>query len=234
MDHPNFHVTSVHIDGAAYKKATGESRFYCDDFELKPGMNLLFGGNGQGKSSLLEFLSAYGMRGRDAERVKKHCRVGHCGEPFMVYSFSNSRNNPKFSDDVGSVFAMERVWDSKHQSEGQTVMQTICDFLNCLDALEAGIKALILIDEIDSGLDACACRYIVRRLKTLMGKRPELQIVLAFNQYEMSKLDSRWLNVCTGKLEPCPKTYDEYVDRLKEAKRQYKRKVDRHIKEHWK
>lgn len=229
----NFHIKSIHIDNAGHRKYSGASRFFCDDFEFKPGINLLFGGNGHGKSSLLEFLSAYGKRDCDSAKVKEYCKVEHSGEPFMVYSFSNSKNNARFSDDVGSAFAMGRVWDSKHQSEGQTVMQTACDFLNYLGSLDADARALVLIDEIDSGLDACACGYVVRRLRALLREKPGLQVLLAFNQYEMSKLDSRWLNVCTGKLEACPKSYDEYVGRLKEAKKQYKRKVDRHIKERW-
>ena len=110
-------------------------------------------------------------------------------------------------------------------------MQTVCDFLYVLDHAERSSNALVLIDEIDSGLDACACQYLIRRLRKVMKEHPNMQFLLAFNQYEMSKLDKQWLNVCTGELEECPKTYEEYVSRLKANKKAYKRRVDRYVRE---
>jgi ABC-type multidrug transport system ATPase subunit len=227
----NFHLTSLHIDNKAYKENTGWSRFYCDDFTFKPGINLLFGGNGQGKSSLIEFLSAYAGNSFEGEKIKKYCTIGHNGDSFRIYSFSNSKNNQRYNSDIGSMFELARHWDSKQQSEGQTVMQTVSDFLYFLNGLDTEEKAVVLIDEVDSGLDAIACQHIVRRIKKILKEKPNLQIFLAFNQYEMSKLDDEWLNVCTGQIEKCPKTYDEYVKRLRELKKEYKRKVDRYVKE---
>lgn len=227
----NFHLKSIDIDKGAYKKATGESRFYCGHFRFKPGMNLLFGGNGQGKSSLLEFVSAFGGKSFEGEKLKKYCKVGHSGEPFIIYSFSNSKNNKRFARDVSDEFSFARMWDAKQQSEGQTVMQTVCDFLYALDHAECNTNAVVLIDEIDSGLDACACRYLIRRLKKVMKQHLNMQFVLAFNQYEMSKLDRQWINVCTGEIEDCPKSYDEYITRLKEIKKTFKRSKDKYVRE---
>lgn len=227
----NFHLTSLHINNAAYKKGTGESRFYCDDFTFKPGINLLFGGNGQGKSSLIEFLSAYAGNTREGEKIKKYCTIGHDGNDFRIYSFSNSKNNQRYNSDIGSMFELARHWDAKRQSEGQTVLQTVSDFLYFLNAFNTEEKAVVLIDEVDSGLDAIACQHIVRRLKKILKEKSNIQIFLAFNQYEMSKLDDEWINMCNGQIEKCPKTYDGYVKRLKEIKKAYKRKVDSYVKE---
>ena len=227
----NFHLKSIDIDKDAYKKATGESRFYCGHFRFKPGMNLLFGGNGQGKSSLIEFISAFSGKSFEGEKLKKYCKVEHDGERFVIYQFSNSKNNKRYDRDPSDMFSFARVWDAKEQSEGQTVMQTVCDFLYALDHMECSSNALVLIDEIDSGLDACACQYLVKRLRKVMKEHPNMQFLLAFNQYEMSKLDKQWLNVCTGEIEDCPKSYEDYIKRLKEAKRLHKRAKDRYVRQ---
>lgn len=227
----NFHIHSIDIDKDAYKKKTGESRFYCNKFQFKPGMNLLFGGNGQGKSSLIEFLLAYAEKSFGGECVKKYCKITHSDEPFIIYSFSNSKNNKRYARDVNDMFSFARVWDAKQQSEGQTVMQTVCDFLYALDHAECATNAVVLIDEIDSGLDACACQYLIRRLKKAAKQHPNMQFVLAFNQYEMSKLDAQWINVCTGEIENCPRSYEEYIARLKEIKRTFKRSKDKYVRE---
>lgn len=227
----NFHFKSIDIDKDAYKKATGESRLYCRHFQFKPGMNLLFGGNGQGKSSLIEFVSSYGKVSFEGKRFKKHCKAKSDGERFVMYQFSNSKDNKRYDRDPGDMFSLARVWDAKEQSEGQTVMQTACDFLYVLDNMECNSNALVLIDEIDSGLDACACQYLVRRLRKVMREHPNMQFLLAFNQYEMSKLDKQWLNVCTGNLEDCPKSYEEYIKRLREAKRLHKRAKDSYVRQ---
>lgn len=231
MSATNFHITSIAVDNAAYKKDNGSARFYCDLFEFKPGVNLLFGGNGQGKSSLIEFLSAYAEKSCESDRLKKYCRIGHNGSGFRIYSFSNSKNNQRYARDIGSMFELARHWDAKRQSEGQTVMQTASDFLYFLDGLNPDEEAVVLVDEIDSGLDACACQHLVRRLRRIAKEKPGLQILLAFNQYEMSKLDKQWLNVCTGELEDCPKSYEEYIKRLKASKKAYKRRVDSYVRE---
>ena len=86
------------------------------------------------------------------------------------------------------------------------------------------------MDEIDSGLDACMCKYLVSRLKKVIKSKPNLQMFIAFNQYELSKLDSKWINVCTGLIEDCPKTYEEYYKRLSENKKRFKRKVDLEVR----
>lgn len=183
-----FHLKSFHIDVAGYRQHTGWDRFYCGDYNFVSGVNLLFGGNGQGKSSLIEFLSAYAGKSYEGDKIKKFCAIEHAEDSFMIYMFSNSRNNQKYRRDIDSLFGLARHWDANQQSEGQTVLQTVSDFLYFLDSLSDDEKAVILIDEVDSGLDAVACQHIVRRIKKIMKKKPDLQVFLAFNQYEMCKL----------------------------------------------
>lgn len=60
--------------------------------------------------------------------------------------------------------------------------------------------------------------------------KPNLRMFIAFNQYEISKLDSKWINVRTGLIEDYPKTYEEYYKRLSDNKKKFKRKVDLEVR----
>ena len=40
----------------------------------------------------------------------------------------------------------------------------------------------------------------------------------------------KWINICTGLIEDCPKTYEEYYKRLGENNMKFKRKVDLEVR----
>ena len=235
----NYFVRELGIDRKGLKSYDGcNYRFYTSTFDFKPGVNLLFGGNGQGKSSLIEYLKTLcGVKQPmgSEKAIFKYSRLTKTNEFVKVYTFSNRENNASYFD--GNTydqdfynFNLVRKWQAGQRSEGQIVIQSISDFLYVLDSLDKDTKAIILMDEIDSGLDAYMCKYLVTRLKKVLKDKPNLQIFIAFNQYEISKLDSKWINVCTGLIEDCPKTYEEYYKRLSENKKKFKRKVDLEVK----
>lgn len=216
----------------------GSYRFYTGKLAFKPGVNLLFGGNGQGKSSLIEYLghltkSPTKYLSSHEEAAWDYCSLVKSNGTFEVYTFSNSKNNAKYDREPEHAFTFYRHFQSISRSEGQSVMQSVNDFLYVLNddnIINPDKDYIILIDEIDSGLDAINCRYLVNKIKKILKRKPKLQLFLAFNQYEMTKLDSVWLNVCTGEFEDCPKTYEEYFERLNKNKSKYKRKVDTEVR----
>ncbi len=235
----NFHLRELAIDRKGMKEFDGDNyRFYTNTIDFKPGINLLFGANGQGKSSLIEYLDTLSNSrepmGSD-KSIFKFCRLTKTKDDIKVYSFVNRKNNASYFDGQTLnedlfVFNSIRKLQSSERSEGQSVIQSLSDFFYVIDRLDANTKAVILMDEIDSGLDACMCSYLVKRLKKLTSLKPNLQIFIAFNQYEISKLDKEWINVCTGEIEDCPKTYEEYYKRLSKNKQKFKRKVDKEIR----
>ena len=216
----------------------GSYRFYTDKLVFKPGINLLFGGNGQGKSSLIEYLEHLTrVPGKyltaQEEIVWDYCSLVKSEGAFEVYTFSNSKNNARYDYQPQDTFTFFRHFQSTSRSEGQSVMQSVNDFLSVLNddkVINPDKDYIILIDEIDSGLDAINCRYLVNKIKKILKRKPKLQVFVAFNQYEMTKLDSVWLNVCTGEFEDCPKTYEEYFERLNKNKSKYRRKVDTEVR----
>ena len=235
----NYFVRELGIDRKGLKSYDGcNYRFYTNTFNFKPGVNLLFGGNGQGKSSLIEYLKTLcGIKQPvgSEKAIFKYSKLTKTNEFVKVYTFINRENNASYFD--GDAFDPDfynfnlvRKWQAGERSEGQSVIQSISDFLYVLDSLDKDTKAIILMDEIDSGLDACMCKYLVNRLKKVIKDKPNLQMFIAFNQYEISKLDPKWINVCTGLVEDCPKTYEEYYKRLSENKKKFKRKVDLEVR----
>lgn len=235
----NYHLRKLQIDRKSLKSYDGYNyRFYTNTINFKAGVNLLFGGNGQGKSSIIEYLRALASV-RDPlgsyKGIFRYCKLTKVKGQLNSYSFVNSENNGTYFD--GNTldgnkyeFGLIRKMQSTMRSEGQNVMQSMTDFLHALDHLDKDINAVIFIDELDSGLDVCMCRYLVKRLKKVIKEKPNLQFFIAFNQYEISKLDSQWLNVCTGELEDCPKTYEEYYKRVSTNKQTFNRKVDKEVK----
>lgn len=205
----------------------GCSQLFASEFELRAGANVLFGGNGQGKSSLIELLRAFcDIRESSADWALRskimRCRaeMSDCRAKFVSFK-SSVVSAPS------DAFEFSRAMMSAESSVGQTAMRSARDFLDAVDAaLSPDEDAIIFIDAIDDGLDAIAARYVGRRLRALSEKLPRAQIVIAANSYElMSQLDE-WLNVCTGKQEPAAKGYEEFLERLEKMKRRHRRKKD--------
>lgn len=234
----NCFIKKLHISKSFLKKNLDEDkRFFCEDFNFKPGVNLLFGENGQGKSSLLEYLKVITQdinKVQDRNDYKyRACLFTVSTKPFKTYYYSNSECNARYNFEPVNEMQFLRHFQSKERSEGQSAMQSISDFFYVLENdeyLKPDDNAVILIDEIDSGLDACMCRYIVYRLKKLMKKKHNLQLFISFNQYEMMRLDSKYLNVCDGQLYSTPDSYDKYMSLLNNNKKLYKRKIDTEIR----
>ena len=209
-------------------------RFFTDRFTFRPGVNLLFGGNGTGKSSLCEALATI-IRTPEAlpSSFRKALNVKASGS-FVVYTYSNSENNmARSSRDPVSMFDFTRLWDTKNQSEGQSVLQALCDFLYMLnddEAIPPDSEDVFILDEIDSGLDVEACEYAVNTLKSIIARKPNIQIFVTFNQFEISKLADEWLNVYTGAWEATKKQYSEYFEYLSLQKKLYFRPTEHAIR----
>ena len=217
-----------------------KDRIWFNELKLKKGVNLLFGGNGAGKSSTFEILlsrvndkfSSFNKMPREAIQI-----VDENNKPLrvLVYSFSNSKNNTDRLDDDG-IFALGSVglvrkMQGSSWSEGMNVSVAAHDFLYFLEHYgEDG--SLALVDEIDSGLDAHSCSVIVRKLKRIEKAHPNMCILVSFNQYEIARSykgkrkKATWLNAYTGKEELIPETYEEYFNRLVECKKAHRRLGD--------
>jgi len=215
-----------------------KNRIWYKEINLHPGLNLLFGGNGAGKTSTFAVIRSRIKNERWTrlkELPKDSLKITVDDEPFkgLVYTFSNSENNAsrKVDDDLFDMggYGMVRKMQGSDWSEGMNVSVAVYDFLYALEHhFEDG--ALVLVDEIDSGLDAHSCSLIMKKLCNIMKKKPNIYVLLAFNQYEMARTyakmnpkDANWINIYTGQIEPISKSYEEYFELLKKWKQEYRR-----------
>lgn len=210
-----------------------EERLFTREFHFKSGINLLFGGNGAGKTSLCEALRSL-THWKISTQFKRDITIQASGQ-FKVYYYSNSEHNVARNKDKGldSFFDFTRAYDSFHQSEGQSVLQALCDFLNVLqddECVPVDSEDVFIMDELDSGLDVEACIYAVKTIKSIIKRKPKIQVFITFNQYEISKLADEWLNVYTGQWESTTNSYEEFVDYMCYVKPQYYRQTQHAIR----
>ena len=221
-----------------------------NEYHLKPGINLLFGGNGAGKTSLISLLRykanpewrnpEYGRWTRyDEYKVdsKEDIKlVLDNGETFkgQLYYYSNSNNNPMRKSDQNDDFDMYDLVRKRQGfswSEGMNVSVVAYDFIYAIQH-HFQDKGLILVDEIDSGLDAVSCSLVMNKLiEAVKGKEDKFYILVTFNQFEIARAAYEndifdWINCYTGERESIPASYNQYFNKLYAEKTSHRRLGD--------
>lgn len=168
-------------------------------------MNLLFGGNGVGKTTFIEYLS----KCTNDRAFNKNIQLMDGYKSFTLYSFSNSGNNyrrvghsTRFGIEVSPDLAIKKLKASQ-LSEGQSIVYSIEDFLWFLEnQLEYKNNSgnVITIDEMDSGLSVDNIEYIMGRLNKIVNERDDVQMFISFNNYAVCEYNqSDILSMYTGK-----------------------------------
>lgn len=214
-----------------------KDRIWYHELHLHKGLNILFGGNGAGKTSTFKIIQSRVNEkwSKLKELPKDSLKITVDGKPFenLVYSFSNTDNNPMRKDDDNiwdlGVYGLARKQQGFSWSEGMNVSVAVHDFLYALEHIFEE-DTLVLVDEIDSGLDAHSCNIVMKSLCKIMKKKPNIYVLLAFNQYEMARSyakanpkNANWINIYTGQIEPIPTTYEAYFEELKKYKKEHRR-----------
>jgi len=136
-----------------------------DSFGFCPGINLLVGDQGCGKSSLFTVLRNAG--GNGDKNLKEKATVW--GDKSQLFSFDFEHENPRtvgyFLDDTVSQVA------SMLSSHGE-----------CSRALFAAMKTasdcVLLMDEPDTALSMRSCGLLVRQLKALVDRNSQVIIAV--------------------------------------------------------
>lgn len=157
----------------------------------------LFGPNGVGKSTLIKQLED-----------RKDLTIKTNGVPTKFYSYQNARDNFKIrqprsymeSFDPGFMSAR---FSAQSISEGQSIIYSMFDLLDGLKANqplapEPGQDALILLDEIDSGMSIDNIDTTMKKIKNLIQKNEHLQFIFSFNSPRVLKHFPRVLSMYDG------------------------------------
>lgn len=174
--------------------------------KIERQVNLLFGGNGAGKTTFIDYLKEC----TNNRRLNKNIQLMDGYESFTLYAFSNSGNNYKKvgsaksklgdSTDPGMIV---KKYNASRLSEGQSIIYSIEDFLWFLEnqlPYKEKESNVITIDEMDSGLSVDNIEYVMTRLNNLARARDDVQMFISFNNYatcEYNRADV--LSMYTGK-----------------------------------
>jgi Fe-S cluster assembly ATPase SufC len=149
----------------------------------------LFGPNGAGKSTLIQGIIDAGMKNNDDIKIT----ITH-GIKTSFYAYRNSTDNlkvcrPKSYAMVYNIGFCALQWDARSLSEGQSVIFSIMDLLDSLDtnAFVDGEHTTIVLDEIDSGLSIDNIDMVMRKIRRIVKRRNDVQIIFSFNQPRVLK-----------------------------------------------
>lgn len=147
---------------------------------------LLWGGNGVGKSCLLELMSKQD------------------NTYYWVASKDAPLRNP---NEVGldNILNFSLLYDSKYSSEGQNITDT---FYKHLNKVPNNIKYL-LIDELDSGLSAEHVQVCANMLLEWLGKHKDTQCFVSINNYHWIHMFKTIYRMDIGEFQTI-NDYDEY------------------------
>ena len=216
-------------------------RIWQTEYSFKPGLNLLYGGNGAGKTSILE-LFRVGLRERDRYGAPLRIGVdydvlGDDGKrvKHQVASYRMSENNAVRNSSPSDFFSFTRHIQGLWLSEGMAVSVSAFDFAYALSHCFGGKEddpIIAIVDEIDSGLDPVACRLVMQKLAEGVAKMPNLVLIMSFNQYEIARsakdlgMADHMVSAYTGESVEIPGTYEAYVDMLCADKESHRRRGD--------
>lgn len=186
-----------------------EQNYYGDETNLYPyknlnlnsGITVLVGCNGSGKTTLLH-------------QIKDYCRandIEHLCYDNLHDGGSNARESMLFHDNLAAL-ALDVT-----SSEGERIYYNISRFApkirKVVHETEAGKPFVLLIDAIDSGLDAVTIEEVKRVLLDLVVKDCESigvvpYIILTSNSYETAR-GEQCISVANGKYISI-KSYEKY------------------------
>jgi len=180
-------------------------------FNFSRKINLLFGANGVGKSTLIQALLGN-------KNYKKQFESKISGSNPLVYSYIDSIQNAKelsiknphlSYNDFFDPHIIARKFDAGELSEGQSIIYTVQEFLYCARQIEDSEHALFLVDEIDSGLSVDNIIWFCDELKQIVDKKENIQFIIAFNNYEFCNQFKTVISMYTGEQIEID-TYEDY------------------------
>ena len=172
------------------------------DMKITERVNILIGGNGVGKSTLLS-----GIRNGtvDLEFTK----------PIAIHSYQNSlqsdRNNHANPYSGKEIL---RSLTSRFISEGQGIVRSISreiDRISVVVKEQPDVNHILLWDEVDSGLSIENINLVGNLIAEVMIEHNNIQLFVASNMYQWIAYSGVGVNMYTGKTERI-KSYDEYAE----------------------
>lgn len=202
--------------------------FSCE-IPLKAGINLIGGGNGVGKTTLVHELCLWARatgRLRDYNRLTTlfsteeslredsakllGVEVKAEGPTGRLLFWQNHKDNHRYvkpdffrQDNTRTVV---RYYSAGERSEGENVVESLLVWLE-----ESAItgKDVVVLDEIDSGLSVDACNGVIKVLLSL-AKKTGCQIIVTCNSFHFPFVCGGLINLLDGSYVEFGKSYEEF------------------------
>lgn len=133
-----------------------------DRFDFRPGVNLLVGDQGSGKSSLLCAMQAAGLKKLD-EEVRKKIRV--VCDPCKVYTMDFEHENPRTLSYFGKNMMFQIASMRNSHGECNTAL---------INSLQTADNCLVMMDEPDMALSIRSCKMLARRFKEVADRSSQV------------------------------------------------------------
>ena len=204
---------------------SSEIFFFTDmDFTTLPNIQIapLFGPNGVGKSTLIKDIQDYFMQQHEKQvfatkNIPYDPKFGHTSNLEIVtnnsrvntFVYANSQHNFKtrqartYRESFDINFINSR-FDAQAISEGQSIIYSSFDLLDMLregidNQTGKGTTTVVLLDEIDSGMSIDNIDITMRKIKNLIRKRPDIQVIMSFNSPRVLKTFPHVISMYDGK-----------------------------------
>lgn len=167
-------------------------------------LNILFGGNGVGKSTLLNYI------------INNNIETD--SHDYIVKSYINSRDNSNINRNKELATATDfiKAINCNSYSEGQAILHNLLSFLQDIKELKTDKTIIVCMDEIDSGMSAENINMILWQITELLDTHDNIQFFISCNNYHFVYCFKEVLNMYTGKYIKI-NSYEEYFELLNEG-----------------
>ena len=178
-----------------------DNRLLFDSINNIKRLNILFGGNGVGKSTLLNYISNNYIDVDDNN--------------YIVKSYINSRDNSNINRNKELATATDfiKAINCNSYSEGQAILHNLLSFLQDIKELKTDKTIIICMDEIDSGMSAENINMILWQIKELLETKNNIQFFISCNNYHFVYCFKEVLNMYDGKYIKI-NSYEQYFELL--------------------
>jgi len=160
--------------------------------DFRPGITLLVGDQGSGKSTILSLLSPLHEKSNDSLRTFK------CDNRVQVFSFDTEKDNPRIKGRIENKFQIAAVWSS----HGET-MRAIHS------KIDTEKDVLFMIDEPEAGLSLRSQYELIEKIKKSIENG--CQLILATHSLILMQEFGNIFDL--EKMEYT--TFDDFIDRQK-------------------
>lgn len=170
---------------------------------IKP-INILFGGNGVGKTTFINAIKDNKVRIEgDKDFIIKA----------YTNSFDNVRNNQNKQLDNRRDFV--KAINAKSFSEGQAIIHYVLSFLYDIKEMNTEKDIIVLLDEVDSGLSVENINMLLWQIKEIVESK-NVFFFISSNHYHFTKAIRNVLSMYDGKYITI-NNYEEYFNLLQDG-----------------